>query len=88
MPFSRQERQQSEGHKFLRWNICSFMGWNRINNKRRIQWREKKKKAENKVSGMPQGVIRVCLNIIQKKKAKRSLNERIKLEVNYIQKDN
>lgn len=48
----------------------------------------KKKKAENKVSGMPQGVIRVCLNIIQKKKAKRSLNERIKLEVNYIQKDN
>lgn len=29
---------------------------------------EKKKTAENKVSGMPQGVIRVCLNIIQKKK--------------------
>lgn len=50
----------------------------------------KKKTAENKVSGMPQGVIRVCLNIIQKKKkkAKRPLNERIKLEVNYTQKDN
>jgi len=26
---------------------------------------KKKKKAENKVSGMPEGVIRVCLNIIQ-----------------------
>ena len=50
---------------------------------------EKKQTAENKVSGMPQGVIRVCLNIIQKKKkAKRPLNERIKLEVNYTQKDN